>query len=167
MISGLGRNFKNGSRMSLQDSVLEFVKRIESDPEIKEKANLNHKFHIWRKNKWQRENSNRHQENLKKYERSEKGILSRKSIAARRRNKMKKALEKITEQELILINEFYDNRPPGYEVDHIIPISKGGGHTISNLQYLSPQENKKKYNKLSNEIHATNLFLEHNIYYQT
>ena len=39
-------------------------------------------------------------------------------------------------------------RPPGYEVDHIIPISKGGLHHQDNLQYLPSLENKIKNAKL-------------------
>jgi len=46
------------------------------------------------------------------------------------------------------IREFYDNCPIGYEVDHIIPISKGGLHTLSNLQYLTITENRRKSNKI-------------------
>jgi hypothetical protein len=46
------------------------------------------------------------------------------------------------------IKEFYDNCMPGYEIDHIIPISKGGLHTLENLQYLTIQENRQKSNKL-------------------
>ena len=46
------------------------------------------------------------------------------------------------------IQEFYNNCPEGYEVDHIIPISKGGLHDLSNLQYLTIQENRKKSNKI-------------------
>ena len=47
-----------------------------------------------------------------------------------------------------LLQEFYLNCPTGYEVDHIIPISKGGLHTLSNLQYLTITENRKKSNKI-------------------
>jgi 5-methylcytosine-specific restriction endonuclease McrA len=47
------------------------------------------------------------------------------------------------------IKEFYSNCPDGYEVDHIIPISKGGLHTLSNLQYLTISENRRKSNKLA------------------
>jgi 5-methylcytosine-specific restriction endonuclease McrA len=47
-----------------------------------------------------------------------------------------------------LIFEIYNNCPKGYEVDHIIPISKGGLHHQDNLQYLTAQENRKKSNKL-------------------
>jgi 5-methylcytosine-specific restriction endonuclease McrA len=46
------------------------------------------------------------------------------------------------------IKEFYKNCPPGYEVDHIIPISKGGLHILENLQYLTIEENRRKSNKL-------------------
>ena len=47
-----------------------------------------------------------------------------------------------------LIREFYAKRPEGYEVDHIIPLSKGGLHHQDNLQYLTPEDNKRKSNKL-------------------
>lgn len=46
------------------------------------------------------------------------------------------------------IQEFYLNCPKGYEVDHRIPISKGGMHSLENLQYLTISENRKKSNKL-------------------
>ena len=46
------------------------------------------------------------------------------------------------------IKEFYDNCPKGHEVDHIIPISKGGLHTLENLQYLTIAENRRKSNKI-------------------
>lgn len=46
------------------------------------------------------------------------------------------------------IQEFYLNCPKGYEVDHIIPISKGGLHTLENLQYLTVSENRRKSNKI-------------------
>lgn len=46
------------------------------------------------------------------------------------------------------IREFYLNCPAGYEVDHIYPLSKGGLHTLENLQYLTIHENRKKSNKI-------------------
>ena len=46
------------------------------------------------------------------------------------------------------LQQFYLNCPKGYEVDHIIPISKGGLHCIENLQYLTISENRKKSNKI-------------------
>jgi len=50
---------------------------------------------------------------------------------------------------LILMKQIYENCPEGYEVDHIIPISKGGLHHQDNLQYLPWQTNRRKSNKLN------------------
>lgn len=47
------------------------------------------------------------------------------------------------------MKSFYENCPEGYEVDHIIPISKGGLHTMENLQYLTITENRRKGDRLS------------------
>lgn len=51
--------------------------------------------------------------------------------------------------DLKLIQEIYKNCPPGHEVDHIIPISKGGLHHQDNLQYLPRKLNRQKGNKLN------------------
>lgn len=48
----------------------------------------------------------------------------------------------------IKIKDIYLNCTEGYEVDHIIPLSKGGLHHENNLQYLLKEENRKKSNKL-------------------
>lgn len=48
------------------------------------------------------------------------------------------------------IEEFYNNCPSGYHVDHIIPL-KGelvsGLHVLNNLQYLTAEENMRKGNR--------------------
>lgn len=46
------------------------------------------------------------------------------------------------------LQEFYLKCPAGHEVDHIMPVSKGGLHCIGNLQYLTISENRKKSNKV-------------------
>lgn len=51
-------------------------------------------------------------------------------------------------EDLAAIKQFYLDCPAGYEVDHIIPISKNGPHALSNLQYLLKDDNRRKLAKL-------------------
>ena len=53
------------------------------------------------------------------------------------------------DENISALQEFYANCPKGYEVDHIHPISKGGLHSLSNMQYLPWKENRRKSNKLA------------------
>jgi len=48
---------------------------------------------------------------------------------------------------LAKIKEIYRNCPEGHEVDHIVPLSKGGKHHEDNLQYLTIKENRSKGNR--------------------
>jgi len=67
---------------------------------------------------------------------------------SRKRNRMRlDAWKDLTEEELEMTREFYRKRPLGYVVDHIIPLSKGGKHTVDNLQYLTSEQNSRKGNK--------------------
>ena len=50
-----------------------------------------------------------------------------------------------------IMDRIYDNCPEGYEVDHIIPLTRGGEHNENNLQYLLREDNRKKNNKLESE----------------
>ena len=50
--------------------------------------------------------------------------------------------------DLNLIKQIYESSPIGYQVDHIIPLSRGGLHHQDNLQYLPSRENQVKNNKL-------------------
>jgi 5-methylcytosine-specific restriction endonuclease McrA len=65
---------------------------------------------------------------------------------ARYRARMKNQV--VEGEDLGPIKEFYKNCPKGYEVDHIVPLSKGGLHTLSNLQYLTMSDNRRKSNKI-------------------
>jgi hypothetical protein len=53
------------------------------------------------------------------------------------------------DEDISALQEFYANCPKGYEVDHIYPISKGGFHTLPNLQYLTKEDNRRKSDKLN------------------
>ena len=51
-------------------------------------------------------------------------------------------------EDIKAIQQFYLKCPKGYEIDHVIPISKGGAHSLENLQYLTKEENRRKSNKI-------------------
>ena len=75
------------------------------------------------------------------------------SIAARRRCRMRDAFDENGDHQKI--NEIYCKakqltKETGipHEVDHIIPISKGGKHHEDNLQILTAIENRKKHTKI-------------------
>lgn len=53
-----------------------------------------------------------------------------------------------TIQDEILLIDFWLGCPKNYEVDHIVPLSCGGLHHISNLQYLPKFLNQQKSNHL-------------------
>lgn len=69
----------------------------------------------------------------------------------------------LSEEDINLIYDFYKNKPKGYVVDHIHPISKGGMHHISNLRYISRKHNQEKYNKISVYITEKEELMDKNI----
>lgn len=97
---------------------------------------------------WNDKNREKLRECIRKYSKTEKG-----KIASRRRYsvcnpRIRELSRLLNEQELEAIRLFYVNCPKGWHVDHIIPLSKGGKHHISNLQYLTPKENMTKGRKV-------------------
>lgn len=49
------------------------------------------------------------------------------------------------------INEFIGGCPPGFDVDHILPLAGKnvcGLHVLDNLQYLPKRDNNSKYNRV-------------------
>lgn len=92
----------------------------------------------------------RRRKKIRDYFQTESGKYARSVGNTKRRCLMKESILKLTDEEKKLIGKFYKNCPKGYEVDHIIPVSKGGLHCLSNLQYLTVTENRQKWCKIIN-----------------
>lgn len=125
----------------------EFIERAKkfAEPiwnEFREKRRL-------RLDKWNRENRELLRKLNREYAKTEKGLYTNSKRNAKRRKFFEAACEDLSWEEKILIGKFYKNCPEGYEVDHIIPVSKGGKHRLSNMQYLTKEENRRKSNKLN------------------
>lgn len=100
-------------------------------------------------NRWSKKNPEDHKKARKQYERTPKG----KGSCVERTMRYRKSDIEINHSEKDSIGEFYLNCPPGYVVDHIHPISKGGKHCLENLQYLTIQQNLKKSAKTREECY--------------
>ena len=99
------------------------------------------------------------EETLKDRHRSQLHYLSNKHYyIAKARNRDSDILQATPKwANLSEINNFYIDRPEGYEVDHIIPL-KGelvcGLHVTTNLQYLTIKDNRSKSNKFTTDTLA-------------
>lgn len=98
--------------------------------------------------KWNNNNREQLRSSRKVYEKTEKGKLASKRRNCIRHRRFRELVSDLTLEELEGIKEFYCHCPEDWHVDHIIPISKGGKHLLSNLQYLPALENLKKGAKL-------------------
>ena len=85
--------------------------------------------------------------NPEKLKKSKEHLLAmRRKDQANRRARIKNSTP--PDADMQKIKEIYLNCPEGYEVDHIIPLSKGGLHHQDNLQYLTANENRRKGNRI-------------------
>gem|GEM_PF-5374722 len=96
-------------------------------------------------------NKNKIIQEQKEKKRIDNSIYTR-PYTAQSRAKRKKASIELDQNEKKIIRELYRKCPPGYDVDHIIPISKGGKHCVGNLQYLPSSENRRKSSKILIDI---------------
>ena len=100
--------------------------------------------------------SEKGREALARYRQSEKCRTAKRATEARRRARKLSGFDGDPE-----VTRFIRECPPGFEVDHIIPL-KGevvcGLHILSNLEYLDPDSNRQKSNKLLPQYESGELF---------
>jgi hypothetical protein len=77
------------------------------------------------------------------------------NTAKRRAKKLNATPTWLNAEHAAHIKRIYDNCPPGYHVDHIVPLINDqvcGLHVPWNLQYLRADENIRKGNRLNYEV---------------
>jgi hypothetical protein len=100
---------------------------------------------------WHKANKQRRNKAMSEHYKENKADYINKTRA--RRANLGRLIKTLPNEHKQAIINFYALCPPGYHVDHIVPL-KGkqvsGLHVIYNLQYLPIQENLKKGNKFEN-----------------
>ena len=88
-----------------------------------------------------------------RYFATERGkAVNRAKVAKYKAAKLQRIPVWITKDELNMMQFFYIKCPEGSDVDHIVPLqgrNVSGLHVLSNLQYLTKEENGRKANKFS------------------
>ena len=78
--------------------------------------------------------------------------VNRAKVAKYKAAKLQRIPVWMTKDELKMMRFFYIKCPEGSDVDHIVPLqgrNVSGLHVLSNLQYLTKEENGRKANKFS------------------
>jgi hypothetical protein len=126
---------RHPDRVKLQQRVYNTM-LLEKDPNY---------FRNWRLN-----NRDKCREAERRYSRNNPSKIAAK--AARRRAKRKNQTASLTYREKNMVQILYNKAHvlgDGYVVDHILPISHGGGDHPYNLQIITAEENSVKFNKLN------------------
>lgn len=88
----------------------------------------------------------------RQYKDTEHGRAKRQAHHAARKAKMRGADS--TDADKKLMERIYAACPHGHQVDHIVPLAKGGKHHPDNLQYLPSEVNSAKRTKLDFDCSA-------------
>lgn len=118
-----------------KNNIQDFIARTKESPDIQENIQITKEL-----------------DSATKWQRSDKGKECLRRGWKLRNERMKLACQGLCEQEIREIKRFYKNRPEGYHVDHIIPISRGGMHRMCNLQYVPIMVNRVKFNFTCDEL---------------
>lgn len=150
------RNWREANRESRRDSERERLKRWrEANPDYFKKhyvANREHKKQLRRK--WYEQNTERAQAQMREYAKRNPDlirVLSRKSALNRRARLLEAFIEAVDPQTVFTRDKGVCRicgksvaQDSNWEVDHVVPLSKGGVHAYSNVQLAHRRCNRKK-----------------------
>lgn len=91
----------------------------------------------------------RHREDVNRWRSTQKGMMACRQKSSNRRAMKRNALPQWAN--IVKINEFIASCPPGFDVDHILPLAGKnvcGLHVLENLQFLPKADNCSKHNKV-------------------
>ena len=91
----------------------------------------------------------RNRKNVARFSQTTKGRLWKRRNSSKRRAAQRNALPQWAD--MGKINEFIAGCPPGFDIDHILPLAGKnvcGLHVLENLQFLPKSDNCSKYNKV-------------------
>jgi 5-methylcytosine-specific restriction endonuclease McrA len=155
----------DGHLGTCKDCISSYRKKYYSEHQEKARQNAL----VWNKNNRERKNSylriwkkkNREQVNLKNRIYYQQNPVKFRDKANKRRLIIKqtadgtvtmKTLEGLYSQQNYKCNECGTDISLKRDMDHIIPLSRGGLHTISNIQWLCVECSRRKGNKLPSEM---------------
>jgi len=120
---------------------------------------------------WKKKNVERAIEHRDKYQRSEKGKLTRRNAKHRRRaiekagscttTQLNKLVASSMNEDGLFLCVYCNNYSTLYEVEHVLPLSRGGLHDIDNIAVACPPCNRRKGNKTVEEFNASTVDSTH------
>jgi hypothetical protein len=148
---GYTRRYQNANREKYRAIVRESMRRYRANESNYEKSLAEYRRRY-------AENTEKYRAYVDAWQQANPG--RRRAHSARRMSRMERRTpDWVGYEELI---EVYQKCPKGMHVDHIVPVvgktiegyKVSGLHVPWNLQYLTPEENMKKHNRMRPEDHA-------------
>ena len=120
-------------------------KRYAEDFEYREKQKMNTQKFRTKNPDYNKEYFENNKEYFAEHNRNWKKDNAGRNAANAGRYRARKLNQTPVDANHMWIDMIYEQRPTGYEVDHILSLANGGLHHEDNLQYLTISQNRRKH----------------------